>query len=134
MPLRRSEQGRDDALRLRVVPYVPLDVGLAGADGVAHPQFDRIDLHRMRDEVEMRLGGEGVLRLARRARVARRERVRVHRDRLDARRGDAVAGERQRRAAGQQTGDGLPCRVRAAVEHDAPLMGRDAAVRVDRGA
>ena len=115
------------------MPDRAVDVGLASADGIAFAKLEWIDLHRARDEVEVRLGREGELRLAWRARVPRGERVRVHRDRLDARGRHVITGQGQRRAAGKQARDRLPRRVRTAIEDDARLMRRDTAVAVDAG-
>ena len=49
------------------MPLVPVDVDLSGADGVSFAEVERIDAELPRDEVDVRLGGERVLRLARRA-------------------------------------------------------------------
>src|SRR2546427_232982 len=71
VPPSLAPQRREHLVRRRVVPHVALDVDLAAADGVALAELERVEPQLARDEVDVRLGREHVLRLARRAGGAR---------------------------------------------------------------
>src|SRR5207244_13279552 len=70
-----APQRREHLVRRRVVPHVALDIDLAATDGVALAELERVEPQLARDEVDVGLGREPVLRVARPAGRARRRLV-----------------------------------------------------------
>ena len=106
----------EERAKIRSVPRVAGRRRVARARDVAASQLERRDPELARDEVEMGLRPEHVLRLARRAHVAPGHVVRVHGGRLVARCGDAIPLERRDSAFDKEPHGRLARGVRAAVE------------------
>ena len=104
---------------------------VAGARDVAAPQLERRDAELARDEIEVRLRREDVLRLSRGAHVPAGHVIRVDGRGFVARRGDAITLERRHAALDEQSRGRLARGIRAAVEERTRLMRDDASVRVD---
>ena len=127
----RSAQARKHRRAVRAVPRLPGNVDVTVSHDVALSELERIDPEVARDEIDVRLRGERVLRLSRRARVPGGHLVRVHGRRLDARGRHAVPGEREHRVAGHERHHRLPRGIRAPVEDHAGGVRQDPALGVD---
>jgi hypothetical protein len=79
----------------------------------------------------MRFGGEGILRLAGGAVVARRQVIGVDGRHVEPGRRYSVPREREHRVTGHEERDGLSRRVCAAIEYHARLVRGDAAIAVE---
>ncbi len=116
------------------VPWFAGRGRIAGAGDVAPSQLERREAELPRDEIEVRLRREDVLRLSGRAHVPAGHLIRVHGRRLVARRGHAIALERRHAALDQEPHRRLARGVRATVEQRMRLVRDDAAVGIDAGA
>ena len=119
--------------QVRAVPGLAGRGDLAGPREVAPSHLERCDPELPRDEVEMRLRREDVLRLAGRAHVPAGHLIRVHGRRFVASGGHAVALEGRDPTFDEEPRGRLPGGVRAPVEERVRLVRDDAAVGVDAG-
>ena len=133
VPVRLLAQEVEHRAERRVPPLLSLAVDVADLDGVQAPEFEGVLSQRPRDEIDVGLGREGHLRLARRPGVSAGDVVGVGAHGVDPHVGQVVPDEGRQPARGHERGVALAGGVGAAVIDDVRGVGDDAAFGVDAG-